>query len=239
MIQFYAPDIASDPVLPETDSQHCVKVLRMREGDEVQVIDGKGGVYECRLVDAHPKHALLQVISRREQPLPWSQQITVAVAPTKMMDRMEWLVEKLTEVGFNRFVPLLCRYSERKDIKDERLRKIATSAMKQSLKAVLPDIQPMTPISTFIKECRAEQKFVAYCDPAIPRRLLTDLYRPGVDTAILIGPEGDFSQSEIQTAIDAGFQPVSLGDNRLRTETAALYACSAFHILDDSLGSQV
>lgn len=239
MIQFYAPDIASDPVLPETDSQHCVKVLRMREGDEVQVIDGKGGVYECRLVDAHPKHALLQVISRREQPLPWSQQITVAVAPTKMMDRMEWLVEKLTEVGFNRFVPLLCRYSERKDIKDERLRKIATSAMKQSLKAVLPDIQPMTPISTFIKECRAEQKFVAYCDTAIPRRLLTDLYRPGVDTAILIGPEGDFSQSEIQTAIDAGFQPVSLGDNRLRTETAALYACSAFHILDDSLGSQV
>jgi len=219
-------------VLPETDSQHCVKVLRMREGDHVQVIDGKGCVYECLLTDAHPKRAMLQVIGHREQPLPWRQQITVAVAPTKMMDRMEWLVEKLTEVGFNRFVPLLCRYSERKDIKVERLRKIAVSAMKQSLKAVLPDIQPMTPIARFIKDCDAEQKFVAYCDPSIPRRLLTDLYRPGIDTAILIGPEGDFSQPEIQAAIEAGFQPVSLGDNRLRTETAALYACSAFHVID-------
>lgn len=233
MIQFYAPDIASDPLLPETDSQHCVKVLRMREGDDVQVIDGKGWLYNCRLIDAHPKHAMLQVVERHEHPLPWRQRISVAVAPTKMMDRMEWLVEKLTEVGFNEFVPLLCRYSERKEIKEERLRKIAISAMKQSLKAVLPDIRPMTPIADFIKGCYAEQKFVAYCDPSIPRRMLTELYQPGKDTAILIGPEGDFSAAEIKMAIDAGFQPVSLGDNRLRTETAALYACSAFHIIDE------
>lgn len=235
MIRFFAPDIAADPVLPEADSQHCVKVLRMRQGDPVQVVDGKGHLYECRLVDAHPRHALLQVVSSASLPLPWRQQITVAVAPTKMMDRMEWLVEKLTEVGFNRFVPLLCRYSERKEIKEERLHKIAVSAMKQSLKAVVPQIEPMTPIARFIKDCDARQKFVAYCDPSIPRRMLADLYRPGIDTAILIGPEGDFSQPEIQMAIDAGFAPVSLGDNRLRTETAALYACSAFHILDDAM----
>ncbi|MCM1452028.1 MAG: 16S rRNA (uracil(1498)-N(3))-methyltransferase [Clostridium sp.] len=233
MIQFYAPEIEEDPALPEADSQHCVRVLRMKQGDAVQVIDGKGFVYDCTLIDPHPKHAMLQVLARREQPLPWKQRITVAVAPTKMMDRMEWLVEKLTEVGVNRFVPLLCRYSERKEIKEERLRKIAVSAMKQSLKATLPEIMPMTPIAEFIKGCRAEQKFVAYCDPTIPRRLLTELYRPGADVAILIGPEGDFSATEIKMAIDAGFKPVSLGDNRLRTETAALYAVSAFHVIDE------
>lgn len=233
MIQFYAPDIARNPVLPEADSQHCVRVLRMRQGDAVQVIDGKGFVYDCVLVDPHPKHALLQVISQKEQSLPWRQQITVAVAPTKMMDRMEWLVEKLTEVGVNKFVPLLCRYSERKEIKEERLRKIAISAMKQSLKATLPEITPITPIADFISSCNARQKLVAYCDSAIPRRLLAEVYSPGADTAILIGPEGDFSQPEIKMALDAGFTPISLGDNRLRTETAALYACSACHILDD------
>lgn len=237
MIQFYAPDIASNPVLPESDSQHCVKVLRMRPGDSVQAIDGNGWVYDCVLADAHPKHAMLQVLGRRMQPLPWTQKITVAVAPTKMMDRMEWLVEKLTEVGFNEFVPILCRYSERKEIKEERLRKIAISAMKQSLKATLPDIKAMTPVADFIKNCDAKQKLVAYCDLAIPRRLLAETYSPSVDTAILIGPEGDFSQAEIQMALDYGFKPVSLGENRLRTETAALYACSAFHILDDKAKS--
>lgn len=236
MIQFYSPTIADDPVLPEADSQHCVRVLRMKPGDDVQVIDGKGGLYRCVLADAHPKHALLTIVERIEQPLPWQQSITIAVAPTKMMDRMEWLVEKLVEVGVNRIVPLRCRYSERKEIKQERLEKIAVAAMKQSLKAVLPVIEPMTPFSDFIRSMAeaspASQKFVAYCAPEIPRRLLTHAYRPGLDAVMLIGPEGDFSNEEIRMALDAGYQPVSLGESRLRTETAALYACSAFHILD-------
>ena len=146
MIQFYAPDIAETLTLPESDSRHAVKVLRMTEGEELQVIDGRGNVYTCRLVDAHPKRAGVEIAECRRQPLPWSQQIVVAVAPTKHMDRMEWLVEKLTETGVNRIVPLLCDRSERREIKTERLEKIAVSAMKQSLKAVLPVIDPMTPL---------------------------------------------------------------------------------------------
>lgn len=233
MIQFYSPDIDVNPVLPEADSQHCVRVLRMQPGDAVQVIDGKGYLYRCILADAHPKHAMLTVLERVEQPLPWQQSITIAVAPTKMMDRMEWLVEKLVEVGVNRIVPLRCRYSERKEIKQERLEKIAVAAMKQSLKATLPIIDPMTPYSDFISRTSPEaQRFVAYCAPEIPRRLLAQVYRPRRDAVMLIGPEGDFSAEEIRMALDAGFQPVSLGESRLRTETAALYACTAFHIID-------
>ncbi len=233
MIRFYSPDIAESPILPESDSAHCVRVLRMREGDELQAVDGRGMLYTLRLVDAHPKHAAVEIIGREEQPLPWRQQITIAVAPTKLMDRMEWLVEKLTEVGVNRIIPLRCRYSERKEIKIDRLEKIAISAMKQSLKAYLPEIWPMTPIKEALTRIQAEQKFVAYCADDVERRLLAPLYRPGVDVAMLIGPEGDFSHEEVEATLTAGYVPVSLGDNRLRTETAALYSCSAFHIIDD------
>ena len=144
MIQFYAPDIETTLTLPQSDSQHCVRVLRMQAGDELEVIDGHGHRFRCILVDAHSKHASVEILERTEMPLPWSQQITVAVAPTKHMDRMEWMVEKLTEIGVNRIVPLLCARSERKEIKVERLEKIAVSAMKQSLKSVLPQILPMT-----------------------------------------------------------------------------------------------
>lgn len=238
MIQFYCPSIATEPVLPEADSQHCVRVLRMQPGESVQVIDGQGGLYRCVLVDAHPKHARLSIVERVDQPLPWPQQITIAVAPTKMMDRMEWLVEKLVEVGVNRIVPLRCRFSERKEIKTERLEKIAVSAMKQSLKAVLPEIWPMTSFADFMRSpvvTDAEaQKFVAHCDSSLPRLLLAQTYQPRRSAVMLIGPEGDFSAEEIAQAIDGGFVPVSLGDSRLRTETAALYACSTFHIIDSA-----
>lgn len=232
MIQFYSPDIDHDPILPESDSQHCIKVLRMREGDEVSVVDGKGWMYTCRIIDAHPKHAMLEVVERKALPLPWKQEITVAVAPTKNMDRMEWLVEKLVEIGINRFIPIRCRYSERKEIKEERLRKIAVSAMKQSLKTVLPEIMPMVPFSELLR-LDASQKLIAYCDASIPRRLLADVYLPNRDVIMLIGPEGDFSEEEIQQTLSVGYKPISLGENRLRTETAALYSVSAFHILDD------
>lgn len=232
MIQFYCPDIEHDPVLPESDSQHCVRVLRMQPGDELQAVDGKGHVFTCRLADPHPKHAMVEIVSKADHPLPWPQSITVAVAPTKMMDRMEWMVEKLVEVGVNRIIPIRCRHSERKEIKEERLRKIAVAAMKQSLKAVLPEITPMATYEEALKTIDASQKFIAYCDPSIPRRDLCSLYRPCESAAILIGPEGDFSQPEIAIALDAGYSPVTLGDNRLRTETAAVYACSAFHVID-------
>ena len=173
MIQFYAPDIANNPILQESDSQHCVRVLRMKEGDNLEVVDGKGVRYLCRLIDAHSKHAHVEIIRKEELQLPWKNRITVAVAPTKHLDRMEWMVEKLTEIGVNRIVPLLCRYSERKELKVERLEKIAVSAMKQSLKATLPIISPMTPIKEFIKSDESMQKFIAYCDPTIERQLLS------------------------------------------------------------------
>lgn len=232
MIQFFAPEIASTLTLPESDSAHCVRVLRMTEGDDLQVVDGKGNIFHCRLALAHQKHAQVEILScERIEPC-WQGAITVAVAPTKNMDRMEWLVEKLVEMGVDRIVPLSCRYSERKEIKTERLLKIAVSAMKQSLKATLPVISEMTPLAAFIAADTSEQKFVAYCAPEIPRRRLVSLYRPGLSATILIGPEGDFSQKEISDTIAAGYQPVTLGDTRLRTETAAMVACSMFHTIN-------
>lgn len=232
MIQFFAPEIASTLTLPESDSAHCVRVLRMTEGDDLQVVDGKGNIFHCRLALAHQKHAQVEILSCERIEPSWQGAITVAVAPTKNMDRMEWLVEKLVEMGVDRIVPLSCRYSERKEIKTERLLKIAVSAMKQSLKATLPVISEMTPLAAFIAADTSEQKFVAYCAPEIPRRRLVSLYRPGLSATILIGPEGDFSQKEISDTIAAGYQPVTLGDTRLRTETAAMVACSMFHTIN-------
>lgn len=232
MIQFYAPDIEINPILPESDSQHCVRVLRMKSGDMIEVIDGKGYRYECQILEAHQKRTSVKIINKRHIPLSWNNNITIAVAPTKHLDRMEWLVEKMTEVGVNSIIPLLCRHSERKEIKTERLEKIAISAMKQSLKTVLPIIRPMTPIKKVICESEAQQKFIAYCDPSIPRLLFCKEYIANKDTIILIGPEGDFSQEEIGFALDNGFKPISLGDNRLRTETAALAACNTCHIIN-------
>lgn len=232
MIQFYSPDIAETLTLPESDSQHCVRVLRMREGDELSVVDGHGFRYRCRLAEAHHKHAAIEIVEREEVPLPWAQSITVAVAPTKNMDRMEWLVEKLVEIGINRFVPIKCHHSERKEIKTERLEKIAVSAMKQSLKAVMPEISPLTPLKTIINECTSAARYICYCDPAIDRHILAQEIAPQTDTTILIGPEGDFSPAEVELALSRGFIPVTLGDNRLRTETAALFAASTVHVIN-------
>ncbi len=234
MIQFFAPDIATNPLLPESDSQHCIKVLRKGLGDVIQVIDGKGARYTCRIIDPHHKRTLLEVIERADEPKPWPACLTVAVAPTKHLDRMEWLVEKLVEIGVDRFTPLLCARSERKEIKRERIEKIAVSAMKQSLKAALPVIDEMTPIKRFINEFSAAtcDKFVAYCDSAVERKVLAKEISPATDTVILIGPEGDFAPGEIEEIVAAGFVPVTLGDCRLRTETAALAAAQTFHVIN-------
>lgn len=232
MIQFYAPDIASSLTLPESDSRHAVKVLRLAEGDTLQVIDGRGHVYTCTLVDAHPKRAAVEILECRDQALPWTSQLVVAVAPTKHMDRMEWLVEKMTEIGVNRIIPMLCDRSERREIKTERLEKIAVSAMKQSLKATLPVIDEMTPLRKLVSLMPEAQRFVGYCDPSVERIDLARAYVSGRDTVIFIGPEGDFSPAEISSLLESGVRPVTFGDNRLRTETAALYSLTACHVLD-------
>lgn len=230
---FYSPEIATNPILPESDSQHCVRVLRYSNGDMIDIVDGVGYLYRCRIIDAHSKHTMVEIIEKVAIPLPWSQNITIAVAPTKHIDRMEWLVEKLVEIGVNRIIPLKCRFSERKEIKEERLHKIAVSALKQSLKAMLPEITPMMPFDKALDLISDDQRFIAYCSDDFPKKLLSAEYRSRRDVAILIGPEGDFSPEEIKKAVAAGYCPVTLGDTRLRTETAALYSCATFHIADE------
>ncbi len=235
MIQFFAPDIESNPVLPESDSQHAIRVLRMGIGDRLDAVDGRGHRFVCRILDPHPKRTMIEIVERMNMPLPWDYHITVAVAPTKNMDRMEWLVEKLVEIGVNRIVPLRCQRSERKEIKVERLNKIAISAMKQSLKCVLPAIDGMTDIKAFVQSvgnAPSAQKFVGYCSDEIERRLLAKECKSNVDTIILIGPEGDFTPDEIALTLAEGFIPVTMGDNRLRTETAALVGCDTVHIVN-------
>ena len=233
MIRFYAPGLPENTTLPESDSGHCVRVLRMKEGDRVEAVDGRGTLYRCTIAEAHPKRARLEVDEIVELPKTWGGTITLAIAPTKHNDRMEWLVEKLVEIGVDRIVPLRCRHSERKEINIDRLEKIAVSAMKQSLKATLPAIEPMTPYAEFLAAQPDDAaRYIAYCDPSIPRKLFAREYQPGRDTVILIGPEGDFAPEEISQALDGGWLPVSLGDNRLRTETAGLVAVDTCHIVD-------
>lgn len=232
MIRFYAPDIETDSVLPEVESGHAVRVLRHREGDILEVVDGRGSLYHCRLMTAHTKHATVAIEKRTPLPKTWKPYITLAVAPTKNSDRMEWLVEKLVEVGIDRIVPLCCERSERRIIKAERLDKIAVSAMKQSLKAQLPRIDDTMPYTTFINETVGGQHFMAWCDHTSDRSILAQAYIAGSDVTILIGPEGDFSPHEAEAAINAGYRPITLGGNRLRTETAALVAVCTIHTIN-------
>lgn len=232
MHRFYAPDITTAMLLPDEEAQHCVRVLRLKEGEEVEVVDGKGHLHLCRILNANAKNCAVEIAGTTDVKPHWGCRITVAIAPTKNMDRMEWMAEKVTEMGVDRIVPLLCRYSERKVLKTERLRKILVAAMKQSLKATLPQLDDLTPFDDFMKTLPDGQRFIAYCDPAIPRRDFVKECLPESDVTILVGPEGDFSQPEIRAALDAGFIPVSLGDSRLRTETAGVFACAAIHTIN-------
>ncbi|MBO4944343.1 MAG: 16S rRNA (uracil(1498)-N(3))-methyltransferase [Muribaculaceae bacterium] len=237
MIQFYAPDILETLTLPESDSGHAIKVLRMQAGDELQVIDGRGNCYTCRIAAPDRKRTRVEIVESRPMPLPWPQQIVLAVAPTKHIDRMEWAVEKVTEIGVNRIIPVVADRSERRDLKVERLERIAVSAMKQSLKGVLPRIDPLTPVMDVIDGFKEYNRFIAYCDRSIPRLLLAREYQPEKNTIILIGPEGDFSPEEIRSALDSSWKPVSLGPCRLRTETAAIVAVDTCHIIDQTVQS--
>ncbi len=232
MIQFYDPNIASTLELNQEESQHAVRVLRLKEGDMIAVIDGAGTRYECMITLAHQRRCRVEIVRSIEMAKHWNYTIEVCVAPTKNMDRNEWMAEKMTEIGIDTITPLLARYSERKEIKRERLEKIVVSAMKQSLKSQLPLVREMTPIKEIIMSDFDGDRFIAYCDKSIERKLLTDKYIKGRSAQIMIGPEGDFSKEEITLALERGFIPISLGDSRLRTETAAVVACSTIHIIN-------
>ena len=228
---FYTPDIAVNPELPEEEAGHCIRVLRLAEGDEILLTDGKGSFYEAAISRAHPKHCEVNILKSWMQPTLWNFKLHIAVAPTKNMDRLEWFAEKATEIGIDAITCLNCRFSERKDVKPARLEKILVSAMKQSQKATLPELNGMTDLRTFVSQPFEGRKFIAHCEEA-DKKLLKQIYHPGENALILIGPEGDFSPEEIELALQNGFEPISLGESRLRTETAALVACHTVHVLN-------
>ncbi|MDR1602151.1 MAG: 16S rRNA (uracil(1498)-N(3))-methyltransferase [Tannerella sp.] len=231
MTLFYAPDISTVHFLPEEETQHAMRVMRLTEGDEITVTDGKGFFYRCIIVRPHGRQCEVTVAGRWRPDLSRHFRIHIAVAPTKSMERMEWFVEKATEIGIDTITCLNCRFSERREIKTARLEKILVSAIKQSQKALLPDLYAMTGFRTFVDRPREGQKFIAHCDADPQTQLLQHVCRAGEDVTILIGPEGDFSKDETAFAEQHGFVPVSLGESRLRTETAALAACHTFHLL--------
>ena len=228
---FFAPDILSDQTLPQEESAHCIRVLRKKEGDTIYIADGKGHFFDAEIIEAHQKHCVVNIINTIDEPKPWSNNLHIAFAPTKNMDRVEWFAEKATEIGIDRFSPLLCRYSERKEIKLPRIEKILISAMKQSQKSFVPQLDEMTALADFIRKPFDGQKFIAHCYPQ-EKKLLKDAYTHGGNVLILIGPEGDFSEKEVQLALDNGFEPISLGNSRLRTETAALVACNTIQVIN-------
>ncbi|MFT4168330.1 MAG: 16S rRNA (uracil(1498)-N(3))-methyltransferase [Dysgonomonas sp.] len=228
---FFAPDILSDQTLPQEESAHCIRVLRKKEGDTIYIADGKGHFFDAEIIEAHQKHCVVNIINTIDEPKPWSNNLHIAFAPTKNMDRVEWFAEKATEIGIDRFSPLLCRYSERKEIKLPRIEKILISAMKQSQKSFVPQLDEMTAFADFIRQPFDGQKFIAHCYPQ-EKKLLKHAYTHGGNVLILIGPEGDFSEKEVQLALDNGFEPISLGNSRLRTETAALVACNTIQVIN-------
>lgn len=228
---FYTPDILSNSELPTEEAQHCIKVLRKKAGDEILLADGKGNFYDAEIVQANPKHCIVNIIKSVSQKKNWNFNLQIAFAPTKNMDRVEWFAEKATEIGIDHISPILCQYSERNEIKLQRIEKILVSAMKQSQKAHLPQLDEAQSFSQLIKQEFDGQKFIAHCYPQ-EKPILKKVYKKGMNALILIGPEGDFSEKEVEEAIRSGFQPISLGESRLRTETAALAACHAIHVLN-------
>ncbi len=232
---FYTPDINSHTyTLNEEESKHCVRVLRLNEGDKIQLIDGNGGFYDGEIIDNNPKRCSVKIIDTKKEVGKRNWHLHIAIAPTKNMDRLEWFVEKATEMGIDEISLIDCKNSERSIVKTERIQKVAISAIKQSLKAYLPKINDVVDLKKFIattKDFKGE-KFIAHCQSAGLSHIKSQ-YIPKQNALILIGPEGDFTIEEVKLALDNGFKEVGLGESRLRTETAALYACAALNVANE------
>ena len=231
MALFYVPNLASGNVLPEEESQHAVKVLRLQVGSGITVVDGIGGFYNAQITNPHPKHCGFEIVESQTEFGKRDYKLHIAIAPTKNIERLEWFIEKATEIGIDEITPVICRFSERKIVKEERLEKIIISAAKQSLKAYFPKLNPLCTFDELLKTQSASQKFIAHCYDEDKRLLQTEIQK-STDILILIGPEGDFSIEEVQKAISLGFAPVSLGKSRLRTETAGVVACHTVALLN-------
>ena len=248
MYLFYTPDIATSKCLSEEESAHCVRVLRYGVGDQILLTDGKGVTYTAQITNPHPKHCEFTVLSSERQTKGHNFHLHIAIAPTKNVERLEWMVEKCTEIGVDEITPLLCRFSERKQLRTDRLAKIILSAAKQSLTPYLPVLNELTPYDEFIRDADEQYKFIAHCYKEDKRNLRDEQLRireqlnnittsPSADNLpsqlILIGPEGDFSEQEIKDALSLGFIPVSLGNSRLRTETAGVVACHTAILMNE------
>lgn len=226
---FYSPEVSKTHQLPDDEAVHAVRVLRLGEGDEVWITDGLGQWYDCRVTMATQKRCAVQIEGTRQWQKPWQSDIHLAVAPTKNMDRIEWFAEKATEIGVDAIHFVECANSERRVIKTERVNKIVVSAMKQSHKALLPKVTPLQRFKDFVSQPFEGQKFIAHCYDQSDvgggdKPFLMDCVKADVPTLVLVGPEGDFSIDEVRVAEAAGFVSISLGESRLRTETAALAA---------------
>jgi len=231
---FYTPDI--DPThtqyfLNEEESKHAIRVMRLEKGEEVQLIDGRGGLYTASILDPHPKRTILQINSAVQAFNKRNHYLHIAIAPTKNIERTEWFLEKATEIGIDEISLIICQRSERKEAKTERLNKIITSAIKQSLKAYHPVLNEPASLNKLLLQPFDGQKYIAHCEPGEKLNLGNDL-QPNGKYLILIGPEGDFAPAEIEEALKNNFKPITLGESRLRTETAALEACFEVNFLN-------
>ena len=224
---FYVPDAETRQELPPEEANHALRVLRLKEGDELMLMDGCGTFFQAEVTLANNHHCMYHIVEKQPQPAQWQGCVHLAIAPTKMMDRIEWMTEKATEIGVDEMSFINCQFSERRLLKTTRLEKIAISAMKQSHKAWKPVLNEMASFKSFIAQPIEGRKFIAHCYEEVPRSYLFDELRNSSnieDATVLIGPEGDFSIDEVKKAVEAGWKSVHLGKSRLRTETAGLTA---------------
>ena len=219
--------------LSQEESYHAAQVLRMRNGAVIHLTDGLGHLFKGELINVDAKKSLVRLTEEIPQKAP-NTNLHIAIAPTKNIDRFEWFLEKSTEIGITEITPLQCRYSERKEIKLERLNKVIVAAAKQSHHFMFPKLNPLTKFEDFIKSTTVENKFIAHCETSSKNDFGKSIVNKK-NILLLIGPEGDFSAQEIELAINSNFLPVSLGESRLRTETAGLYACAVFNALVQDL----
>lgn len=217
--------------LSEEESNHCARVLRLKPGDEIFIADGQGNLHRSQIETIDHKRTTVQVVETMAEYNKLPYRLHIAIAPTKNMDRLEWFLEKATEIGISEITPIICHNSERKVVKTDRMNRIVEAAMKQSYKAYHPIVNETMKFSDFVKNDCSEQKFVAHCEDDGKRIYLADVVKPRNSVTVLIGPEGDFSHDEIDAALQK-YTPVTLGNSRLRTETAALVACDIVSIVN-------
>ena len=230
---FYVPDAAAAQELPADEASHAVRVLRLSAGDELMLMDGQGTFYRAIVTMTSNHHCMYDIQETLPQERSWKGHIHLAIAPTKLIERIEWMVEKAVEIGVDKIVFLKCARSERKVLRPDRLLKVMISAMKQSLSGRLPEMEELEDFKEFIEKSKKDnQKFFGYCSPSFPKKEFVKECKNGGAVTVMIGPEGDFTEEEVAKAVEKGFIPVTFGEKRLRTETAGVFAICAVNVIN-------